>query len=93
MTAPSSPPWSPSRAREELRAAIGRASRELIRDPPTATGYRRLAAERILDLQRALVADRAVNTPAALRELVTRIGCEDAGLLALLAEHGEGLRA
>jgi len=90
VTAPSSLPWSPSRAREELRAAIGRASRELIKTPPTAPGYVKVAQDRIAKLQRALVEDWAVNTPAAMAATLEAIDCADAGLLALLAEHGEG---
>jgi hypothetical protein len=68
------PPWSPSTARDELRAAL----------------CRRLEADRgeadpeVVALRRALAEDRAGDTPTALRDFLGASGVRDHGLVALV---------
>jgi len=83
------PPWSPSRAREELRAALGRAECELREVPPTSPLGAKQALKEIAGLRRALLDDRVVDEPRALVELLEALPYFDMGLVALLHVHGE----
>lgn len=71
-------PWSPSTAREALRAAL---CRRLEADAGEAD-------PEVVALRRALAEDRACNTPAALRELLQASGLCDQDLVKLVQLQG-----